>query len=143
MKRICTIRESVSGPRHTHTHTHNSVYCLSLHGDVPGFHIREPASPLHSRKVSWKPAEAFLRPVHSWQLKLFNQHGDVISCSWSAWSFQEPKPLTEKRCSPSLMTEFVSSSLHIFAKQNIKMEAFMLLLLLLSQFSRVRLCATP
>ena len=139
MKRICTIRESVSGPRHTHTHTHtHSVYRPSLHGDVPGFHIREPASPLHSRKMSWKPAEAFLRPVHSWQLKLFNQHGDVISCSWSAWSFQESRTLTEKRCSPSLMTEFVSSSLRIL--QN-KMEAFMLLLL--RHFSRVRLCATP
>ena len=77
---------------HTHTHTY-SVYCPSLHGDMPGFHIREPASPLPSRKVSWKPAETFLRPVRSWQLKLFNQHGDVISCSWCAWSFQEPRTL--------------------------------------------------
>ena len=103
----CTIRESVSDPRHTHararahththTHTHTySVYCPSLHGDMPGFHIREPASPLPSRKVSWKPAETFLRPVRSWQLKLFNQHGDVISCSWCAWSFQEPRTLWQR-----------------------------------------------
>ena len=94
---------------------------------MPGFHISEPTSPLHRRKVSWKLAEAFLRPVHSWQRKLFSQHRDVISHSWECLEFPGTEDtLTEKRRSPSLMTEFVSSSHRIFAKQNTKMEAFIL-----------------